>query len=61
MKKNYIKPTTKVVEIKQRTHLLQASEVKTLGNNVNLKLKGANNVAGRGRAAEFDDGEWFEE
>ena len=61
MKKNYIKPTTKVVEIKQRTHLLQASGIQTLGNNANLKLKGAGNVAGRGRAAEFDDGEWFEE
>ncbi len=61
MKKNYIKPTTKVVEIKQRTHLLQASGIQNLGNNANLKLKGAGNVAGRGRAAEFDDGEWFEE
>ena len=61
MKKNYIKPTTKVVDIKQRTHLLQASGIQTLGNNVNLKLGKASNVAGRGRAAEFDDGEWFEE
>ena len=58
MKKKYLKPTTKVVEIKQRSHLLQASRVT---NNVGLKLGGANNVAGRSREAEFDDGEWFDE
>ena len=61
MKKNYIKPTTKVVQVKQRTHLLQASGIQNFGNNVNLKLKGASNVAGRSREAEFDDGEWFDE
>ena len=60
MKKKYLKPTTKVVEIKQRSHLL-AGSVKGLTNNADLKLKGAGNVAGRGREAEFDDGEWFEE
>ena len=61
MKKNYIKPTTKVVQVKQRTHLLQASGAKYLRNNVNLNLGGKSNVAGRGREAEFDDGEWFDE
>ena len=61
MKKQYNQPIVKVVQVKQRTHLLQASGIQNFGNNVNLKLKGANNVAGRGRAAEFDDGEWFEE
>ena len=58
MKKNYIKPTTKVVQVKQRTHLLQASRVT---NNVGLNLGGPKNVSGRSREAEFDDGEWFEE
>ena len=61
MKKNYIKPTTKVVQVKQRSHLLAGSGIQNFGNNVNLKLKGANNVAGRSREAEFDDGEWFDE
>ena len=58
MKKNYIKPTTKVVQVKQRTHLLQASRVT---NNVGLKLGGPKNVSGRSREDEFDDGEWFDE
>ena len=57
MKKNYFKPTVKVVKTRPM-HLLQASR---LTNNVGLKLGGAKNVAGRGREAEFDDGEWFEE
>ncbi len=60
MKKNYIKPTTKVVEIKQRSHLL-AGSIKGFTNNANLKLGGPKNVSGRSREAEFDDGEWFEE
>ena len=59
MKKNYLKPTTKVVEIKQRSHLLQ--QASGVINNVGLKLSGASNVAGRSREAEFDDGEWFDE
>ena len=59
MKKNYIKPTTKVVEIKQRSHLLQQASRVT--NNVGLKLGGPKNVSGRSREAEFDDGEWFDE
>ena len=59
MKKNYIKPTTKVVEIKQRTHLLQ--QASRVANNVGLKLGGPKNVSGRSREAEFDDGEWFDE
>lgn len=61
MKKQYNQPIVKVVQVKQRTHLLQASGIQNFGNNANLKLKGPGNVAGRGRAAEFDDGEWFEE
>ncbi len=61
MKKQYNQPIVKVVQVKQRTHLLQASGIQNFGNNVNLKLKGANNVAGRSREAEFDDGEWFDE
>lgn len=61
MKKQYNQPIVKVVQVKQRTHLLQASGIQNFGNNANLKLKGAGNVAGRSRAAEFDDGEWIEE
>ena len=60
MKKNYFKPTVKVVKTRPM-HLLQASGAKYLRNNVNLNLGGKSNVAGRGREAEFDDGEWSEE
>lgn len=41
MKKEYMKPTVKVVELQHRTHLLQASQVNT-------------NLAGRD-ALEIDD------
>ena len=64
MKKTYIKPTMFVVEIKQRSHLLQASKVVELTDNAGLGLGGSDEGVGeivlRGRAASFDD-EWFEE
>ena len=61
MKKTYIKPTMFVVEIKQRSHLLQASKVEELTDNADLNLFGEGDVPGRSREAFFDDAEWFEE
>ena len=61
MKKTYIKPTTFVVEIKQRCSILNGSQVETLTDNADLNLVGEGDVPGRSRAAEFDDGEWFDE
>ena len=64
MKKIYLKPTTEVVEIEQMSYLLNGSGIKSINSNAvdfGDSDEGIEDIVLRGREAEFDDGEWFEE
>ena len=59
MKKEYMKPTMRVVELQHRSHLLGGS-VKNLTGNTGMKLGGSDaNYNGTIRSRSFDD--WDDE
>ena len=64
MKKEYMKPTLRVVEINQRSCILSLSMTEVNGN-ASLNYRGGGNGAARvrGRGRNFDDYDdfWYEE
>ena len=59
MKRNYMKPTMLVVEMRNKSCLLAASRnLKSIGGNANMNYRGAGN--GEARSRGYDD-DWDED
>ena len=61
MKRNYMKPTMLVVEMRNKSCLLAASRnLKSIGGNANMNYRGAGNVEARSRGCDddWDEDDW---
>ena len=61
MKRNYMKPTMLVVEMRNKSCLLNASRnIHSLGGNANMNYRGAGNVEARSRGCDddWDEDDW---
>ena len=62
MKRNYMKPTMLVVEMRNKSCLLDASRrnLQSLGGNANMNYRGAGNVEARSRGCDddWDEDDW---
>ena len=59
MKRNYMKPTMLVVEMRNKSCLLAASgNLKYIGGNANMNYRGAGNGEARSRGCDDDWDDW---
>ena len=61
MKRNYMKPTMLVVEMRNKSCLLAASRnLKSIGGNANMNYRGAGNGEARSRGwdDDWDEDDW---
>ena len=61
MKRNYMKPTMLVVEMRNKSCLLNASRnIHSLGGNANMNYRGAGNGEARSRGCDddWDEDDW---
>ena len=62
MKKNYVKPTTTVVEVQIESHLLNQSDVQGVSTNLDVDISygGGSNQAARVKSNAVDWDDWDE-
>ena len=62
MKRNYMKPTMLVVEMRNKSCLLAASGIQSIGGNANMNYRGAGNgnveARSRGCDDDWDEDDW---
>ena len=59
MKRDYKKPTMRVVELRNNHHLLSGSPVDSVDGNTNLKYRGGGSGPARSRSNDADwDDDW---
>jgi len=60
MKRNYMKPTMLVVEMRNKSCLLAASGIQSIGGNANMNYRGAGNGEARSRGCDddWDEDDW---
>jgi hypothetical protein len=60
MKKNYVAPQQRVIELQHNLYLLTGSNMNEVGNNVKFNYVGGGSVNARSRDFDWDD-DWDDE